>query len=335
MVLGLPLGTAFLTGLVSLLIPPTYTASTAFVPEVAASSRLPAGLAGLAGQFGIPLGGEASQSSDFYAEVLQSRELLDRVLLTRFADPGSEHNPPDSARLLQLLEVDGDSLADSLHYGRKALSDLISVRVDRETGMVQLEVDSRDPVLAASVANTFIRYLNHFNAQTRQSQARERRKFVEERIAEAERELRQAEDDLKSFYERNRSWQQSPQLAVEEDRLRRQVQIRQEVYLTLKREYETARIQEVNDTPVITVVDSAVPPQEKSKPKRGLLVLLALVVGGMLGVFGAFGAEYLSGVQKHNQEEYGEFRSLLAGLRRDLAELWRRLRERLRVQSKG
>src|SRR5439155_11813143 len=32
-------------------------------------------------------------------------------------------------------------------------------------------------------------------------------------------------------------------------RLRRQVDVRQEVYLTLRREYETARIDEANDTP--------------------------------------------------------------------------------------
>src|SRR5438132_8548828 len=52
------------------------------------------------------------------------------------------------------------------------------------------------------------------------------------------------------------------------------VDIRQEVSLTLRREYETARIEEVNDTPVITVIDPPVPPHERSSPKRLLLVLM-------------------------------------------------------------
>ena len=52
-----------------------------------------------------------------------------------------------------------------------------------------------------------------------------------------------AEEQLRGFYERNRSWQQSPQLTFDEGRLRRQVEIRQEVYLTLRREYETARVE--------------------------------------------------------------------------------------------
>ena len=312
LVVGLPLGAAFLTAVVSFLIPPTYTATTAFVPEVSAQRRLLAGLTGLTGQFGISLGGEASQSPRFYAEVLKSRELMDRVLLSRFADPRSEHNPPDSATLLRLLDVDGESLGDSLHRGRKKLKGQLAVRVDERTGIVQLSVDSRHPALAAAVANVFVKYLNEFNAQTRQSQASERRKFIEGRITEAEQELRRAEEDLRAFYDRNRRWQESPQLVVEEDRRRRQVQIRQELYLTLKREYETARIEEVNDTPVITVVDPAVPPQEKSKPRRRLLVVLMIVLGGIVGVVCAFGAEHVERAQREEDGEYLEFRSLVS-----------------------
>ena len=327
-VFGLPLAAAFLTAAISLVLPPTYTASTAFVPESRSQGRVPAGLAGLAGQFGVSLGGEASQSPQFYAEVVKSRELADRVLLTRFPDPRGEHNPADSATLLQILRVDGDDLANSLHDGRKALADRVSVRVDNQTNIVTLSVDSRYPALAAEVANRFVLYLNEFNAQTRQSQARERRRFVEDQVTDAERDLRAAEEDLKTFYERNRSWQQSPQLVFEEGRLRRQVEIRQEVYLTLKREYETAKIEEVNDTPVITVVDPAVPPQERSKPKRKLLVVLAFVLSGMVGVFWAFGAEYVERARREDEGEYEEFRGLVARLRDDVRQALRTLTRR-------
>src|SRR5207244_4232373 len=152
-----------------------------------------------------------------------------------------------------------------------------------------IDVDARFPQLAAAVANRFIECLNDFNTKTRESQARERRKFVEGRLADGERDLRAAEEDLRTFYERNRSWQQSPQLVFEEGQLRRQVEIRQEVYLTLRRDYETARIEEVNDTPVITVLDIAVPPERRSKPKPILVAALAFFIAAIVGVSWAFG----------------------------------------------
>lgn len=329
-VVGVPLLAGFVAGLYSLLTPPMFTATTAFVPEVGSRGRIPSGLAGLATQFGVSVGAEASQSPRFYAEVVKSHEIMERVLLDRYEDPRARENPGDSATLLDILDLRGSDLSKRVDAGLKALGGLVSTRVDAQTGIVRLSVQAPYPELAAEVANRFVQYLNEFNAKTRQSQARERRKFVEERIAEAERELRRAEEDLKTFYERNRSWQQSPHLVFEEGRLRRQVEIRQEVYLTLKREYETARIEEVNDTPVITVIDPAVPPQQRSKPRRRLNVILALLLGGMVGVFWAFGAEYVDRVQRDGNEEYRQFRELVGRARDDVGNMLRGVTRRSR-----
>lgn len=296
LVLGLPFAMAAVTAVASLIMRPTYTASTTFVPEAGPGTNLPASLAGLAGQFGLSIGADASRSPRFYADVLKSRALLERVLQARYVDPRSTSS--DSARLLDILRIDGRNAADSLSRGVRKVSDLVSTRVDIQTGVVRLSVDSRYPGLAAAVANRMIGYLNEFNTQTRQSQARERRRFVEQRIVGAETELRSAEGDLRAFYERNRSWQQSPQLVFEEGRLRRQVDIRQEVYLTLKREFETARIEEVNDTPVITVIDAAVAPQLRTRPRRTVMVMLGFLLGAILGVFGALAAPYIDQVRR-------------------------------------
>ncbi len=290
---GCPLVVALITAVVTLLIRPTYTAVTTFVPEASPQGRLPSSLAGLATQFGIALGAEASKSPKFYGEVVRSREVMEHVLLSRYADPRQKQQAgDDSVTLLRLLEVKGRDSEDSLSRGVKRLTSLVSVTVDAQTNIVTLRVDAHYPALAAAVANEFVANLNAFNAQYRQSQAREQRKFVEQRLADGERALRGAEEDLRTFYERNRSWQQSPQLSFEEGRLRRQVEIRQEVYLTLQREYEAARMQEVNDTPVITVIDPAKPPTKRSKPQRTLLVITALVLGAMVGAVWAAGSEY-------------------------------------------
>jgi uncharacterized protein involved in exopolysaccharide biosynthesis len=313
----MPLAAAFLAVLVALVVPPWYTATTTFVPESPAGSPAPAGLAGLASQFGLTLGTAASQSPRFYADVLKSRELMERVLLARYPEPRSPYRAGDSASLVEILEPGGEDAADSLYRALKRLSELVTTDADNRTNMVRLDVDARDPALAALVANRFVEYLHEFNARTRQSRARERRKFAENRLSQAQRDLRAAEQELRAFYERNRSWQQAPQLLFEEGRLRREVDVRQEVHLTLSREYETARIDEVNDIPVITVVDRAVPPEEKSKPKRHMVVIVALMVGGIVGVLLAVAVEHVDRLRREDDGEYREFRRLLRRLRAD------------------
>jgi tyrosine-protein kinase Etk/Wzc len=318
LVLGLPTTAALVTVLLSFVVSPTYTATTTFVPEARNQSRLPSGIAAVAGQVGLSIGTEPSQSPRFYADVVTSRELLERVLLSRYSDPHATDAANDSTTLLRILAVKGRSRPDSLARGVKKLNRLVSVRVDDQTNIVRVSVDAHYPVLAAAVANRLIAYLNEFNTQHRQSQARERRKFTEQRVAAADSELRRAEEAVKTFYERNRGWQQAPELVFEEARLRRQVDVGKEVYLTVKREYETARIEEVNDTPVITVIDPAVPPQEKSKPKRGLLAVLAFALGSVVAVLCALGAEGLDKRRLNEDDEYREFRTLLRRARGDV-----------------
>ncbi len=325
-VIGLPAGAAVVASVISLIVPPSFTATTTFVPEISTQARLPStigGFAGLAGQLGLPFGGDPSQSPRFYADVVKSRELLERVLLTRYPNPlVATVSSKDSVTLLRILGVHGRDLTDSLQRGVKKLAGLISVRVDNQTNMVRLSVETRDANLAPAVTASIVEYLNEFNAKKRQSQARERRKFIELRVGDAEQELHVAEDRLKAFYQRNRSWQQAPELVFEEGRLRRQVDIRQEVSLTLRREYETARIEEVNDTPVITVIDPPVPPREKSSPKPVLWILMAVFLGGVIGFLWAFGAEYFERMRQANDRDYLEFRSVVQQIRQDMARLW-------------
>jgi len=317
-VVGLPLIAALAVLALSFLVRPTYTGSTSFAPETRSEGGMPSSLAGLAGQFGINLGGEASQSPQFYAEVAKSREILDRLLLARYADPRSIGQLGDSTTLLGILWPESTNRPDSLERARKKLGGRLSVGVNAQTNIVTIKADMPYRELAADVPNRLVAYLNEFNTKTRQSQARERRKFTEQRVAASEQELRDAEEALKRFYQANRSWQQSPQLVFQEGQLRRQVDLRQELYRTLRREYETARIEEVNDTPVITVIDVAVVPQRKSGPNRTLWVLVAFAMGGVFAVLWAFAANYLARARHEQHEPYQDLVSTAQGVRREL-----------------
>ncbi len=80
----------------------------------------------------------------------------------------------------------------------------------------------------------------------------------------------------------------------------------------------------MNDTPVITVIDRAVPPQQKSSPKRKLTVILAFLLGGVLAVFFAFGQEFVERARERDEEEFEEFSSRWAALKAELRGVLRR-----------
>ena len=327
LVVGFPLLTGLIVAGISLLIPSTYRAITALVPESRSQNRLPTGISSLAGQLGFQLGVDATQSPRFYADVLKSRGLLERVIGSRYADPRTS-DPADSISLLPVLQAGGNSHTDSMYRAARKLYTMVDVRVDPQTSILRVSVDSRYPTLAAAIANRFVEYLNDFNTQSRQSQARERRKFAEGRAVEAQQSLAEVEDQLRDFHDRNRRWAESVKLQFQEARLRRQLSIQQEVYLTLRREYESSRIEEVNETPVITVIDSAAVPNRKVKPVRSLLVLVSVALAGLLAVTVALVAGFAERAGTRDSSEHQRYQALLAESRDDLRSLFGARRSR-------
>jgi uncharacterized protein involved in exopolysaccharide biosynthesis len=278
LVFGLPLLAAALTSIAVLLIRPTYAATASFVAESGVQSRLPAGLTGLASQFGVNVAGEASRSPAFYADLLRSREILSEVLTSKIAGPQSG----DSITVYSLYRITGSSAERRLDEGIKALRTSITLAVDQRTDVVRVTLEAPYAVAARDVLQLLLDRLADFNVHTRQSTAGERRKFIEGRVATTEQQLRAAEESLRAFYERNRQWQSSPQLRFEEQQLNRQVAVQQELYLNLRREYETARIEEVNNTPILTIIDHPAVPGRRIRPQRTITVLLVTIVVAIL-----------------------------------------------------
>jgi uncharacterized protein involved in exopolysaccharide biosynthesis len=299
---------AVLVALILLFQRRTYTATTTFTPENSSSSGLTSsllGLAGLAGQLGLATPGGSSVSPDFFVRLAHSDEVLRSTLLTEFADPDSTSV---KRPLLQLLDVKGRSPEERIQRGVRGLRARTEASSDKQTGIVTLRVELHSAQLAADVAKVMVSLLNRFNLESRQSQSREQRRFSGERLAVAEQELRAAEQAQLAFLQRNRQYLDSPLLAFEYNRLNRQVQLRQEVYQTLTKAHEEARIAEVRDTPVLTVIDSAVAPVRPSGPRRVLGTLVALIFGGALGVLLAYLAAARARTRRSPTPDYLAFR---------------------------
>jgi tyrosine-protein kinase Etk/Wzc len=69
--------------------------------------------------------------------------------------------------------------------------------------------------------------------------------------------------------------------------------LNQEVYIQFQKQYELAKIQELDDQTLIQVVKNPEVPVRRSKPKRSLIVMVSLIGGAFVGIFGAFIWYYL------------------------------------------
>jgi uncharacterized protein involved in exopolysaccharide biosynthesis len=230
-----------------------------------------------------------------------------------------------SSTLIEILEIEGDSHALRVERAVERLENQISVSVDSETGVVQLAVTTRWPQLSESVAERIIDLVNHFNLETRRSQASEEREFLSQRLSEAKRELRVAEDSLEAFLENNRRYQDSPPLRFEHDRLQRGVNLHQQLVTSLAQSLEQAKIEEVRNTPVITVVEPAEKPARPDARRLKLQGFLGLVLGTVIGLMWAFGRDIAGSSRQRHPSDFQEFKRL----REETLEELRRFPEQL------
>jgi uncharacterized protein involved in exopolysaccharide biosynthesis len=298
---------------IALLLPKTYVAVTTILPSFEQTGRLSAlsELSGLASSFGIGRLSDGNPTA-LYPEILRSRTFVETIAKKKFKS--EEFNEPRS--LIEILEIEGDTEAEDLDIAYKSIvKGIMQVSLDKKTNILTLKIETEEPQLSADVANAFIEELNRFNIEVRTSKAKENRIFIEKRLDEAKDALKKAEVELKKFREQNRRIESSPELQLEYGRLLREVKIQEEIFITLTKEYELAKIDEKEDTPVINVLDKAIPPVHKEKPKRRKIVMIA----GMLGLFGGISWVLLLGYLENFRKEkvFDENMQGIIGLRND------------------
>lgn len=82
-----------------------------------------------------------------------------------------------------------------------------------------------------------------------------------------------------------------PAAGLEYVRKLRDVKYYETIFELMAKQYEVAKMDEAKDVAIIQVVDEAIPLDRKSKPRRGLIVVLFTIMAGLVGLLGAFGVE--------------------------------------------
>ena len=102
-----------------------------------------------------------------------------------------------------------------------------------------------------------------------------------------------------------------PELGLQLARLTREAKIQEKVFELVTSQYELAKIEEAKDMDTIQVLDRAVPPERKSKPKRFLIVTLSTIVAVFVGFFIAFLLEYMSRLKTDDPERYQQLKDAM------------------------
>ncbi len=95
-----------------------------------------------------------------------------------------------------------------------------------------------------------------------------------------------------------------PDQTIESFRILRELLVQQKIFELLTPLLEEARLEELRDTPTVLVVDSAIPAEEKSKPKR-LLITIAMGIAALaLSVVYVVTTDSIEKTRTRNPEQY-------------------------------
>ena len=161
----------------------------------------------------------------------------------------------------------------------KKFNNHIRVSEDRISGLITISTTFQDPKISASVANFIGNEVEIYIQKENSAQSTKEKLFIADRLSIVRKELEESEIELKGFKERNRGYDDSPELFMIYSQLFREVEGKKEVYLTLQQQLELARIEEVKRSPILHILDHAVAPTKKSLPNRLLFLIISAFIG--------------------------------------------------------
>ena len=325
---------------VALLSPKEYTASTVMVPQVGKSSSKLGGLSSLAAMAGFNLdnmgSGSETLSPMVYPQIVSSvpfqLELMNTPFhfqdvdhpvsmyeyYTEIAKPGvlstvkkytiglpfvilkALKGQPVSRN--SELETNLISLTAKQESIRKLIESTVTLDVNSKEGYLTLTANMPEAALSAEIAQYARELLQKYITQLKVEKANEQLNFIRDRYNEKKKEFEKAQETLALFRDRNKNVS-TAMAKTEEERLQSEYSIAFNVYSELAKQLEQAQIQVKEDTPVFSILKPAVVPNQKSKPKKSMILMIWIFLGGVAGTGIIFGKQFWGTVKEKWEEE--------------------------------
>lgn len=306
--------------LLALLTPNVFTASTVFIPQSNKEGGAGGSLGGLAALAGVNLSSNSGGneiSPEIYDRIVSSTEYKSALAQTLIEPIGFEgpisysqyYNDYFSPSLLDqikkytlglpsvivdLISKNEDldlaykntsirqlSTQEFIHFTR--LSEQLNLQFNKKEGLVTLNFNMHDPLLAAQMVESAANLLQNEVKRFKLQSTSEQLNFISARFLMKKNEFEEDQKKLALFRDGNQNI--SSAIARNElDRLESQRDFSFNVYLELAKQLEQTKLQASKDIPIFTIIQPVIVPVGKSGPNRALIALTYTFLGLVLGV---------------------------------------------------
>ena len=291
--------------------PNQYTSHITVLPELQTKSGVNlAGLGSLAGLAGIDVNGMAGGTDairpELYPNVLQSVPFALSILKQPVQEKGkrgvkpfevywqqlpnswlSKLLPADESDEEEGVAVTNESEALELSKEQEGMASELHKRVkagyDKKTGVLTISSTMPDPVVAARIANLSLTYLTEYVTGYRTEKVRREVDFLVRQVKSASKRYQDAQYALSIYRDQNRSLFLNT-AKVEEQRIQAEFMLAQDLFNSMSKQAEMAKIKVQQQTPVFKVLEPAQIPRKKSGPKRIMTVLGGVLLGLVLSL---------------------------------------------------
>jgi hypothetical protein len=294
-VLGASLGLLY-----ALLETPEYRATLSF--SVIEKSSQGGGLSALAGQFGFNIGssGEGVFSGNNMIELLQSRNLIERTLLSNVEIDGKhcslidyyrELNPPDDddsisktiSFPLDLAREHFSRAQDSLLYvlNEEITTKKLSIdKQKKDVNIINISFLNQDELFAKLFTENLINIVSEFYIQIKTKNIKVNLEMMEKRADSVKKEYEKALAVQAMFIDQNMN-PSKRSVMVEQQKNQTTIQLTVTAYAELVKNVEIIKLDLAQQTPLIQVIDTPIMPLEIERLGK----MKGMILGGFLGGF--------------------------------------------------
>ncbi len=184
---------------------------------------------------------------------------------------------------------------------RRMLQKKLTCDFDEDSGIFTLSFTDTDPVLAQSVVNYVVEFLEQRFKDLGLNKNELQKTNLEENINSAynqivilQKQIQEIESSVSNVYSPNAA----PSIVMDTSLIKMEVSVQEEVYKQLKAQYETLKITMASEQPIFQILEYAEIPDKKSGSGRGKLCIIITFAAFFISIFIVFALNAISNIKK-------------------------------------